>query len=287
MTTTPVRNVAPVAPSRRRGPRFSPLAIPVLVYVLAFFLVPFGIVIFQSIRTAAGETSGANFEAAFASPVFWTSVLNTVIIAVWAVVICGVLAIPYAYGLVRNAGLRNLMLALLFAPLVVNGVVRIFGLQSALDTINTLLRHLHLITQPLPLNYSLPSIVVGLVVFQFPLMAIAVYGSMSRLDASLLDAARTLGADRARVVLHIVLPSAVPGLVSGGILTFAAAAGSYILPAMMGGGRVLTLPQLIYNNVSTQVDWGAGAALAVILVVLVAPFLLAASAGQRSQERAR
>ena len=69
MTTTSAPDAAPVASSRRRRPRFSPLAIPVLVYVLAFFLVPFGIVIFQSARTAAGEqrTISAASVLAFAN----------------------------------------------------------------------------------------------------------------------------------------------------------------------------------------------------------------------------
>ena len=128
---------------------------------------------------------------------------------------------------------------------------------------------------------------IGFTVFMFPIMAISVYASMSRLDQSLIAAAKTLGANRIRVFTSVVLPTAVPGLVAGGILVFAGAAGSFILPAMMGGGRILTLPQLVYNGISTDVSWGYASALAIILVLVIAPFLFIASTKQQGSRSTR
>jgi ABC-type spermidine/putrescine transport system permease subunit I len=270
------------SPKKRRAVlRGSVLALPLVIYLLAFFIVPFVIVLVQSVTTKDG-TSLANFVNQLASSVFWKAVLNTVVIALWSVVICGIVAVPFAYGLVTHEPLRNLMLALLFAPLVVNGVVRIFGLQSLLTLVNTILLGTGIIHTALPLNYSMIGIIIGFVFFQFPLMAISVYGSLSGVDGSLLNAARTLGAGRLQVASHVILPAALPGLLAGSILTFAAAAGSYILPAMMGGGRTLTLPQLVYSSVSANVDYAMGSALATLLVILIVPFLLLASSRQRA-----
>ncbi|WP_263118857.1 ABC transporter permease [Cellulomonas fimi] len=256
------------------------LASPLTVFIALFFLGPF-VTVVQSALAVDGGAGTGNFLRAVDSPVFWRAVGNTLRTSLLAVAVTAVIALPFAYGLVRKPRGRQLMLSLLFAPLVINGVVRIYGLQATLNLVNQTLLDLGLIRTALPLNYSMTGIVIGLVVFQLPLMAITVYSSLARLDHTLIAAAHTLGADRLRTLLHVVLPSAVPGLVGGSILVFANSAGSYILPAMLGGGRVLTLPQLVYNSVTTDVEWGYGSALALILVVLVVPFLWAASTRQR------
>lgn len=270
--------------SRRAG---WPLALPLAVFTLLLFVGPFLTVIQSAIFVDGVDLGFGNFAQALASPVFWRSILNTLITSLCAVGVTAVIALPFAYGLVMKPTGRQVMLALLFAPLVINGVVRIYGLQATLNLINQTLIDAGLIASPLPLNYSMLGIVIGFVVFQFPLMAISVYSSLARLDLSLIAAARTLGAGRLQVLRHVVLPAATPGLISGGILVFANSAGSYILPAMLGGGRVLTLPQLIYNSVSTDVNWDYGSALALILVVIVVPFLWVASLRQRAPKESR
>lgn len=273
---------------RQLGSRWTgwPLATPLTVFSLLFFVGPF-LTVVQSALLLDGAAGLDNFARAFDSPVFWRAVANTVRSSLWAVVITAGIAVPFAYGLVMRPRGRQLMLSLLFAPLVINGIVRIYGLQATLNLLNQTLVDLGLISMPLPLNYSMTGIVIGLVVFQLPLMTIAVWASLARLDHTLIAAARTLGAGRLRTLLHVVLPSAVPGLVGGSILVFANSAGSFILPAMLGGGRVLTLPQLVFNSVSTDVEWGYGSALALILVVIVLPFLWAAATRQGRTESGR
>lgn len=262
------------------------LAAPITVFMVLFFIGPF-VTVLQSALSVDHAVGAGNFSRALGSPVFWRAVRNTLETSLLAVLITAVIALPFAYGLVMKPRGRQLMLSLLFAPLVINGVVRIYGLQATLNLINqTLLDH-GLISRALPLNYSMTGIVIGFVVFQLPLMAVSVYSSLARLDHTLIAAAHTLGAGRIRTLVHIVLPSAVPGLVGGAILVFANSAGSYILPAMLGGGRVLTLPQLVYNSVTTDVEWSYGSALALILVVLVVPFLWAASTRQRETGASR
>lgn len=284
-----VQPTAPPASGPRGTSRWAgwTLSLPLAVFTVLLFVGPF-LTVIQSALFVDGVSFGlGNFIQAFESPVFWRSVSNSLITSLWAVAITAAIALPFAYGLVMKPTGRQVMLALLFAPLVINGVVRIYGLQATLNLINQTLIDMGLIQTALPLNYSIFGIIIGFVVFQFPLMAISVYSSLARLDHSLISAARTLGADRLRVLVHVVLPSAVPGLISGAILVFANSAGSYILPAMLGGGRVLTLPQLVYNSVSTDVNWDYGSALALILVVLVVPFLWIASLRQRAPKGSR
>jgi putative spermidine/putrescine transport system permease protein len=283
------RTSASLPRTRKRADRWRgwALAVPVTIFALLFFVGPFASVIQSALRTPEVSVTIDNFTRAFTNPVFWRSTGNTLVTAGWAVLTTATIALPFAYGLVMRPRGRQLMLSLLFAPLVINGVVRIYGLQATLNLINSTLVDWGWISSPLPLNYSVLGIVIGFTVFMFPIMAISVYASMSRLDRSLIAAAKTLGANRVRVFTSVVLPTAVPGLVAGGILVFAGAAGSFILPAMMGGGRILTLPQLVYNGISTDVSWGYASALAIILVLVVAPFLFIASTKQQGSRSTR
>ncbi len=280
---------APLPTIRKRRERWRgwALAVPLAIFALLFFVGPFASVIQAALRTPEAVVTIDNFARALTNPVFWRSTGNTLVTAGWAVLTTAVIALPFAYGLVMRPRGRQIMLSLLFAPLVINGVVRIYGLQATLNLINSTLIDWGWIASPLPLNYSVLGIVIGFTVFMFPIMAISVYASMSRLDQSLIAAAKTLGANRVRVFTSVVLPTAVPGLVAGGILVFAGAAGSFILPAMMGGGRILTLPQLVYNGISTDVSWGYASALAIILVLVVAPFLFIASTKQQGSRSTR
>jgi putative spermidine/putrescine transport system permease protein len=280
---------APLPQARKRQERWRGwmLAIPLAVFALLFFVGPFVSVVQAALRTPEVAVTVDNFVRAFTNTVFWRSTGNTLMTAASAVLTTAAIALPFAYGLVMRPRGRQVMLSLLFAPLVINGVVRIYGLQATLNLINSTLIDWGWISAPLPLNYSILGIVIGFTVFMFPIMAISVYASMSRLDQSLIAAAKTLGANRVRVFVSVVLPTAIPGLVSGGILVFAGAAGSFILPAMMGGGRILTLPQLVYNGISTDVDWGYASALAIILVIVVAPFLFMASTKQQGSRSTR
>jgi ABC-type spermidine/putrescine transport system permease subunit I len=253
------------------------LAAPILAYSLLLFVVPAVSVLRTSLSTSAGPVAKGltlrNYGDFLTNELYWRALVNTVVVAVATVVITALLALPYAYALATRPGLRNVQLALLFAPLLVNGVVRVFGLQMLLAAINKALLAIGLIHHQLPLLYSYYGIVIALVVFLFPYMAMAIYASVSRIDETHLEAARTLGASRSKVLWHVAIPHARGGMVAGSVLVFAGAAGSYIIPAMMGGGQILTVPQLVFNSVSQDSDWGMAGALAVVLVLLLLPVL--------------
>jgi putative spermidine/putrescine transport system permease protein len=256
------------------------LAAPLLVFAAALFVIPAVSVVRTSLAPGDGLRGGVSlehFERFFTDQLYLKAMVNTLVLALLAVLVSAVLGLVYAYLLTVRPGLRQLQLALLLAPLLVNGVVRIFGLQLGLDALNQLLVRIGIIDAPLPLQYSYAGIVIAFVMFQFPYMAMAVYASLSRLDPALAEAARTLGAGRTAVMVRVVLPMAVPGLAAGAVLTFAACAGSYIVPAMMGGGRVSTLPQMIFTQVTQVNHWGTASAFAMVLIVVLAVPILAAS----------
>jgi len=283
--TRPEGRAAPPGDGSARGGWL--LSAPLLLFTAFMFVYPAVSVIRTSLAESnaldAGGFTLRHYVDFFSDELYVKALTNTLSIAVLTVLVTGVLGLVYAYQLTMRPGLRQLQLALLLTPLLVNGVVRIFGLQLGLISVDDLLGRLGLTDSPLGLNYSFTGIVIALVMFQFPFMAMAIYASLSRLDTSLVEAAQTLGANRFSVLLRVVFPLAVPGLVAGGVLTFAAAAGTFIVPAMMGGGRVNTVPQMIYTSVSQSQLWATASAFAVILVVvLVIPIMLGSHFGNRS-----
>jgi len=253
------------------------LAAPVLIISLALFVVP----TFEVLRYSfLGENGGVSLErfGKFFGDAFYLKILaNTLGLALVTTVITAVLALPFAYALATKPGLQKFQLFALLSPLLINGVVRIFGLQVLLAAINKGLLALGVIQSPLPLLYSVYGIVIGLVLVMFPFMAIAIFASVSKIDDSLLEAARTLGANKFRVFIDIVLPLARPGLMVGSILTFTGASGSYFVPAMMGGNTTITMPVLVFNSVSQMGQWPFGAAVAIVLVTVIMPLLVYSS----------
>jgi putative spermidine/putrescine transport system permease protein len=255
------------------------LGLPLVLYAAVLFLVPLAIVIRASLSDpnvfGISGLTWVNYSNFLTHAYYWQVLLRTLLIAVVSVAATALLAVPYAYGLARRPALRQLQLLALFAPLLVNQVVRIFGLQILINSVNRGLGGLGL--PKLPLTYNIAAVVLGELIFLFPYMAVSVFASLSRLDVTVEEAAATLGAPRRAIVWHVILPACRPGIAAGSVLTFASASGAYLVPQMMGGGKVTTVPVLIYNDVTQGGTFGSGAAAAVILMLVVIPAMLYSS----------
>jgi putrescine transport system permease protein len=115
-------------------------------------------------------------------------------------------------------------------------------------------------------------------------MILPLYGSLSQLDESLVEAAADLGARPARVFREVVLPLSLPGVVTGALLVFIPAIGEFVIPDLLGGPGTLMVGKVLWQEFFDNVDWPAAAAVAMALVVLLtAPLLVA----QRVLERQR
>src|SRR5256712_10802662 len=167
-----------------------------------------------------------------------------------------------------------LLLMAVIAPLLTGIVVRTFAWMTLLGdrgVINTTLHWLGAIERPLPLMYNEFGVVVGLVHIYVPFMVLTLVGVIGRIDRALEEAARGLGASRFRSFLEVTLPLSLPGILAGSLLVFALAISAYVTPVLLGGTSVLTVPVLIYQQVSASFNLGfAGALGAVLLAVALA-----------------
>ena len=141
-------------------------------------------------------------------------------------------------------------------------------LLSDKGVINQILLSLGLINKPLQLMYNEAGIVVGLVHIYVPFMVLTLTGVIGRIDERLEQAAENLGASPLRAFVEVTLPLSLPGILAGSLLVFALAISAYVTPILLGGFQIMTLPILIYQQISANFNIGFAAALGMVLLII-------------------
>ena len=134
------------------------------------------------------------------------------------------------------------------------------GLLADQGTINDLLIALGFIDEPIRLLYTQFAVYVGIVYTYLPFMILPLYANMEKLDWELLEAAADLGAKPATTFLTVTLPMTTPGIIAGSLLVFIPATGEYVIPDLLGGGNVLMIGRVLYNEFNANVDWPVASA---------------------------
>jgi len=136
--------------------------------------------------------------------------------------------------------------------------------------VNETLMALGLREVPLDLLFNRFSVTIGMVHILLPFMVLCLYAAMRGIDRGLLLAAENLGARPIQAFVRIFVPLSLPGVVSGSLIVFITALGFYITPALLGGARNTMIAQLIAGQITEQLNFGFGSALAIVLLILTA-----------------
>jgi putative spermidine/putrescine transport system permease protein len=279
MTAIPMKDAAvqvarPAATRRHAGRRWT-LAVPVLLFLLMFFAAPLAQNLTRSMHT--GDSSAAwslgNYAKLLADPYYRGVVVETVQLSVVTTVLCLLIGFPVAYYMVRRAGAWAMpMLFLLVAPLLTSIIMRTFGwrvLFARHGLVNQLLMDAGLIDAPLRLLDGTTIVYVGLVHVTVPFMVLSIIPVLRTIDRRLEESARVLGAGAIRTFLSVTLPLAKEGIVTGCVLVFMLTIGSFVTQLLLGNGRVVTLPLLIFQQFSLTQDMGLAAAMGNVLLLIV------------------
>ena len=195
--------------------------------------------------------------------------------------ICIVIGVPEAYVLSRlSPRWRAVSMVIVLGPLLISVVVRTLGWAVLLGNegvINKMLLASGLIAEPVKLMFTFTGVVIALVHVLVPFMVLAVWTSLQKLDHATEQAAESLGAGLPTVMRRIVFPQVIPGVLSGGLIVFALAASAFATPAIIGGRRLKVVPTTIYDEFLGNLNWPLGAALAVVLVIIVLTVSLGAN----------
>jgi spermidine/putrescine transport system permease protein len=263
------------------------LIAPATLWLLLLTMVPVGFLFVMSTWSSTifglqQTYSLVNYQRMFSEPVYWWLLLKTLRIALFTTLITAVFAYPMAYFLTRREGAwKTLLVVLVFIPFWTGYVVRTFAWLPILGrsgVINHALLSLGLIDQPLDwLLYNEGAIYVGLIYVYLLFMILPIYLSLDRIDPRLIEAAGDLGARPLQVFLRIVLPLSWPGVLSGCIMVFLLSFGAYVTPALLGGPSGIMFSNTIASQFTDDNNWAFGAALSLVMMVLVGLFLLLGS----------
>ncbi|AHK05206.1 ABC transporter permease subunit (plasmid) [Agrobacterium radiobacter] len=244
------------------------LLLPVFVVLLLAFFVPLLAILPQ----AFGGDAVARFLKIFAGPVYLKIIWTTVRMSLEATAITLIVSFPLAWLLSRATGIKALLLGLLvLVPFLTSVLVRTFAWIAILGQrglVNGTLLSLGLISEPLPLLFSEPAVVLALVHSSIPMMVFSLVTVLRRIDGRILLAANTLGANPLRAWLGVVIPLSIRGIQSGVIITFLFTIASFIAPALLGNQRQQMLAQVIQSEIETGADWALAAALGITLAVV-------------------
>ncbi|WP_373504135.1 ABC transporter permease [Aestuariivirga sp.] len=262
------------------GPRS---AIPVVVFLIVGFAAPLLAVIWFSFMPPRSFSFGGvptleNYRTIFES----TSYISFLWSLGLAVVTVGLLAItcyPVAYGLVRVFGKWATLITLLFTiPLFVSENIRLYGWVLFLIKNGVLLGSLKSMFgwQLESILFSLPAIILGMVYVYLPFMLFPMTLGISMVPNETRDAAFDLGASRWQVFKEVELPLSMPGVVIGFLLTFVLAIGAIAEAKVLGGQSVIPITHDIEIAFTYSQNWPLGAALSVLLMLVVGVLVLLA-----------
>ncbi|MCX7826283.1 MAG: ABC transporter permease [Verrucomicrobiae bacterium] len=205
---------------------------------------------------------------------------RSVWIAVATTLICLLVSYPVAYYIALKARpeRKNLLLALVVIPFWTSFLVRTYAWMFILrdqGVINSLLMSLGVIHEPLTLLYTPLAVMIGQVYAEVPFMVLPIYVSLEKLDRSLLEAARDLGAGAAAAFWRVTAPLAMPGTVAGIVLVFIPSLGTFITPDLLGGAKGMLVGNLIQNQFGPALNKPFGSAVAMGLTAFVLALLWA------------
>ena len=279
ITNEEIKANPPRVVRRAIRPSATLLLVPGLLVILFLFLWPLAEMVVRSFTDP--EFGFTNYQRFFQTSSAVRSLVTTMEVSFFSTIICAVIGYIYAYTMATSSRLvtRFLMVAIVL-PMGINLLVRTFALQVILrDTgvINNALLGLGIISKPLPLIRNNFSISVGIVSMLLPFMVLPTYSAMVQIDRQLLLAGKGLGATPLRVFLDIFFPLSLPGVMAGSLIVFVSSLGFYVVPSLLGSGNDLFISQFIYFWIRNRGEFGYGAAISVILLLLTLGTLMVAS----------
>ena len=263
------------------------LAAPYLVWMAIFTLVPLGIVLFYALTdSVSGSFTLANLARIGSyMPIF----LKSVWLAILSSAICLVIGYPVAYYIASCSPMKQRFLyMLLMLPMCMSFLLRTLAWVALLEDtgiINSVITSMGL--RPLPLIRNGGAVVLGMVYNYLPFMILPIYSVIVKLDYSLLEAARDLGANNVTVFRKVILPLSLPGVLSGITMVFVPSVSTFAISRMLGGGTELLLGDLIERQfLGGAYNPQLGAAISLVMMIIVVICMLVMNRFGEGEEQA-
>lgn len=250
------------------------LLLPATVWLLVMLVLPLLVVIvfsFGERGPAGGYVPGFSFDQYANLPARFTAFKNTLLLAPTGTLVCLLIAYPLAYYLAVRArpSIKTLLLVMIIVPFWTSILIRTYawifilggqGIPRLLEIAG--IEGVRLINTP-------TSVLIGIVYGYLPLMIFPIYVSLEKLDKRLLEASEDLGSSPIRSFLNVTLPLSLPGIATGCMLVFILLMGEFLIPALLGGGKVFFIGNALVDLFLQSRNWAFGSAVASTLVVIM------------------
>lgn len=252
------------------------LKLPMYLWTIMFVLVALLYVMGLSFLSR-GEVVGVSQDITFANylrlaaPEYGNVLLKSLRLAGITTLLCVAVGYPFGYLMARlSPGPRSVVLLLLIVPFWTNALIRIYGWRILLmgnGPLNTFLLKLGVIQTPLKLLYTDGAVLLGMVYALIPFMILPTFTTVDKLDFSVVEAARDLGASPLHAFFTITVPLTLSGLMAGCVLVFIPSMGLFFLNDLLGGSKSVLAGGLIQQLVNNR-DLPMAAALSVLLLAV-------------------
>jgi len=250
------------------------LLMPATAWFLVMLVLPLIVVAvfsFGERGAAGGYVPAFTFDQYANLPARFTAFKNTLLLAPTGTIAALVVAYPLAYYLAvkANPRLRTVLLILVIVPFWTSILIRTYawifilggrGIPQLLSLLG--IDELRLINTPF-------AVLVGIVYGYLPLMVFPIYVSLEKLDKRLLEASSDLGAPPLRTFRQVTLPLSIPGIATGCMLVFILLMGEFLIPALLGGGKVFFIGNALVDLFLQSRNWAFGSAVATTLVIIM------------------
>lgn len=254
-----------------------PLLAPIYIFTILFVILPFLYMFLLSFLGRA-EVWGVEFDFTLEhyrrilEPLYRNTFVESFRLAVISTAAVALIGYPYGYFMAKmNAVWKKRMLLLIMIPFWTSALIRLYGwiiVFRSNGVLDKILMGLHITKQPLKLLYTYPAVVVGMIYALLPFMILAVYSSAEKMDWTLVEASRDLGASRFKAFWTVTFKLTLPGLLSGVVLTFIPSMGLFFIADILGGNKIVLVGNVIQEQITKGRNQPFAAALSVVLMIL-------------------
>ena len=267
--------------ARAENARLLGLSAPALALVLIGLIIPVGWLFYLSAFDDDGALTIDNYRRLIVQPSYTRILLTTFELSALTTILCIIGGYLLAYVLAqlpRRAAALGMVAVLM--PFWTSILVRTYAWLVLLQRdglVNQLGIWLGLWKTPLALVYNMTGTTIGLVHIMLPFMVLPLFSSMRAIDRDYIKAAASLGANPLSAFWRVYFPLTAPGLAAGTVMVFILCLGSYVTPAVLGGGKVIMVANAVANNIELYFSWGPASAVGVVLLVTIFIALFIAS----------
>lgn len=241
---------------------------PYLVWSVLFIIAPLVMVLYYALTDKSGAFTFNNFVEIGN---YTSTILESIIYGLIATIICLLIGYPFAYFLSKHTErTQRTMVLLVMLPMWMNFLIRTYSLMTILgDTgvINSLFTALHI--KNIHMINTGGAVILGMVYNFLPYMILPIYSVLSKLDNSLVEAAQDLGSNKVNTFRRVILPTSLPGMLSGITMVFVPCVSTFYITQKLGGGQIVLIGDVIEMEFQSANNYNLGAALSFVLMILI------------------